>query len=139
VTDGRYQLQPIGTVVSPLVARASAPKQGNEGAPDAWLEFDPAVIDGLRDLRVGDRIIVLTWLDRAERDVLIVHPRDDPANPETGVFSTRSADRPNPIGLHQVEVLAVEGLRIRVGDLEAIDGTPILDVKPVLRHEVGTS
>jgi tRNA-Thr(GGU) m(6)t(6)A37 methyltransferase TsaA len=90
------------------------------------------VLDGLTDVRPGDRVIVLTWLDRADRSVLRVHPRDDPANPETGVFSTRSADRPNPIGLHPAEVLEVEGLRVRVAGLEAVDGTPVVDVKPVL-------
>ncbi|MEA2828955.1 MAG: hypothetical protein QOG43_3394 [Actinomycetota bacterium] len=126
-------LRPIGRVESPLVDRAVAPKQGTEGAPDAWLAFDPDVADGLADLRVGTGVILLTWLDRADRAVLAVHPRDDPANPLTGVFSTRSADRPNPIGLHEVEILAVEGTRIRVRNLEAVDGTPILDVKPVLR------
>jgi tRNA-Thr(GGU) m(6)t(6)A37 methyltransferase TsaA len=140
VTDEPYVLRPIGAVSSPLLDPSAAPKQGVEGAPEAWLEFDPQVIDGLRDLRAGDRVFVLTWLDRARRDVLAVHPRDDPANPLTGVFSTRSADRPNPIGLHPVEVLEVgaSGVRIRVRDLEAVDGTPILDVKPVLRHESGT-
>ena len=127
-----YELRPIGRVVSPLTDRASAPKQGDEGGPDADLVFDEAVADGLRDLRPGTDAILLTWLDRADRDVLVVHPRDDLTRPPTGVFSTRSADRPNPIGLHRVRVLAVDGLRIRVGDLEALDGTPILDVKPVL-------
>ena len=126
------ELTPIGRVVSPLTDPASAPKQGHEGAPDAWLEFEPHVLDGLTDVRPGDRLIVLTWLDRARRDVLRVHPRDDLANPETGVFSTRSADRPNPIGLHPVEVLAVDGRRLLVGGLEAVDGTPVVDVKPVL-------
>ena len=123
---------PIGRVESELTDPAAAPKQGPEGAPDAWLVFDPGVADGLSDIAAGDRLIVLTWLDRARRDVLQVHPRDDPSNPLTGVFSTRSADRPNPIGLHPVEVLEVDGLRLRVGTLEAVDGTPILDVKPVI-------
>ena len=111
---------------------AQAPKQAGEGAPAAWLVLDSAVLDGLADVRPGDRMIVLTWLDRAERDVLEVHPRDDPANPLRGVFSTRSQDRPNPIGLHEVEVLAVDGLRVHVQPLEAVDGTPVVDVKPVL-------
>jgi tRNA-Thr(GGU) m(6)t(6)A37 methyltransferase TsaA len=132
VTERRYELRPIGRVESPLTDPATAPKQGHEGAPDAWIEFDPAVSDGLRDLRVGDEVLVLTWLDRARRDVLVVHPRDDPANPETGVFSTRSADRPNPVGLHRVEILAIAGLRFQVGNLEAVDGTPVVDLKPVL-------
>jgi tRNA-Thr(GGU) m(6)t(6)A37 methyltransferase TsaA len=128
----RYEVTPIGWVESPLVDRRSAPKQGHEGSPEAWLVFDEAVVDGLSDVEVGDRILVFTWLDRASRGVLRVHPRDDPANPETGVFSTRSPDRPNPIGLHPVEVLSVEGTRFRVRDLEALDGTPVIDVKPVL-------
>ena len=119
-------------MVSPLTDRDTAPKQGDEGAPDAELVFDERVEDGLRDLRPGTDVILLTWLDRADRDVLVVHPRGDTNRPPTGVFSTRSPDRPNPIGLHRVRVLAVDGLRVRVGDLEALDGTPILDVKPVL-------
>ena len=127
-----FRLFPIGVVESPLVDPASAPKQGDEGAPDAWLAFRPHVAEGLREIRAGDRLIVLTWLHRARRDVLRVHPRDDPAAPERGVFLTRSADRPNPIGLHPVEVIEVDDLRILVRGLEAIDGTAILDVKPVL-------
>ena len=128
-----FSVTPIGRVESPLTDPATAPKQGHEGAPDAWLLFEPAVLDGLQDLRAGDRVIVLTWLDRARRDVLRVHPRDDAAQPERGVFSTRSADRPNPIGLHPVEILSVDGLRLRVRSLEAVDGTPIIDMKPVLQ------
>ncbi len=128
----RPRLHPIGVVESPLTDPAAAPKQGTEGAPRAWLVFDPAVLDGLREVEPGDRVIVLTWLDRARRDVLRVHPRDDPSNPQRGVFGTRSADRPNPIGLHQVEVVAIEGNRIQVTDLEAVDGTPIVDLKPVI-------
>jgi len=126
------QLVPIGKVESPLTDPASAPKQGHEGAPEAWLVFDQAVLDGLQGIRAGDQVIVLTWLDRARRDVLRVHPRDDVANPMQGVFNTRSADRPNPIGLHPVEVVSIDGPRMRVRNLEALDGTPILDVKPVL-------
>ena len=129
---GAYAIRPIGRVESPLADREHAPKQGFEGAPDAWLVFEPGVLEGLRDISPGDRVIVLTWLDRARRDVLRVHPRDDVANPERGVFSTRSADRPNPIGLHEVEVLAIEGGRVLVSPLEAVDGTPIVDVKPVI-------
>ena len=128
----RIELRPIGWVESPLTDRALAPRQGDEGAPEAWLAFDEAVADGLRDLEPGTEVLVLTWLDRARRDVLRVHPRDDPSVPEQGVFSTRSADRPNPIGLHRVEILSIEGRRYRVRNLEALDGTPILDVKPVL-------
>lgn len=128
----QMELRPIGWVESPLTDRALAPKQGDEGAPEAWLVFDEAVADGLRDLEPGTEVLVLTWLDRAQRDVLRVHPRDDPSVPEQGVFSTRSADRPNPVGLHRVEIVSIEGRRYRVRNLEALDGTPIVDVKPVL-------
>ena len=128
-----YLVRPIGWVESSLVDRRKAPKQGNLGAPDAWLVFEEAFRPGLSDLKVGMQVLVLTWLHQARRDVLRVHPQDDPANPETGVFATRSADRPNPIGLHRVEILAVRGSRLRVSNMEAVDGTPILDVKPVLR------
>ena len=127
-----YELRPIGAVESSLTDPASAPKQGPEGAPDAWLVIDDAYAQGMSDVRAGDRLVVLTWLHRADRDVLSVHPRDDPANPLTGVFSTRSADRPNPIGLHEVEVLEVDSARLHVRPLEAVDGTPIIDIKPVL-------
>ncbi|MDQ4089828.1 MAG: tRNA (N6-threonylcarbamoyladenosine(37)-N6)-methyltransferase TrmO [Actinomycetota bacterium] len=126
------ELRPIGRVESPLVDPAAAPKQGEEGAPAALLVFDETVAEGLRDLRPGEEILVLTWLDRARRDVLSVHPRDDLAVPEMGVFSTRSADRPNPIGIHRTAVLSVEGARVQVAQLEAVDGTPIVDVKPVI-------
>ena len=125
-------LVPIGRVESPLTDAAEAPKQGFEGGPDAWLVFEPRVLDALDGLEPGARVIVLTWLDRADRDTLKVHPRDDASNPLRGVFGTRSADRPNPIGLHEVEVLAVEGNRVRVSDLEALDGTPVVDLKPVI-------
>ena len=132
MTAGHYEIRPIGYVESPLIDRESAPKQGFEGAPDAWLVFSPEVAEGIRDLAVGTDVFVLTWLHRARRDALAVHPRDDPRNPETGVFSTRSQDRPNPIGLHRVRIAAIDGLRVLVHDLEALDGTPIVDVKPVL-------
>ena len=131
------ELTPIGRVESPLTDRASAPKQGDEGAPDAWLVFEPAALDALEGIEVGQEVLVLTWLDRARRDVLRVHPRDDRSRPEQGVFNTRSPDRPNPIGLHRVEVAAIEGDRVRVHNLEAIDGTPIVDVKPVLSRDSG--
>ncbi|GAA4071414.1 tRNA (N6-threonylcarbamoyladenosine(37)-N6)-methyltransferase TrmO [Nonomuraea soli] len=127
-----YLIEPIGTVESPLTDPATAPKQGPEGSPEAWLSFTPAMAPGLRDLTTGAEVFVLTWLHLADRSTLTVHPRDDPSTPLTGVFSTRSSDRPNPIGLHRVRVLAVEGLRVRVADLEAVDGTPIVDIKPVL-------
>jgi tRNA-Thr(GGU) m(6)t(6)A37 methyltransferase TsaA len=126
-----YEIKPIGRVEAPLVDPETAPKQGFEGAPEAWLVFNPDVAGGIRDLAVGDDVFVLTWLHRARRDVLAVHPRDDPRNPETGVFSTRSQDRPNPIGLHRVQIAAIDGHRVLVRDLEALDGTPIVDVKPV--------
>ncbi|MFI5486228.1 tRNA (N6-threonylcarbamoyladenosine(37)-N6)-methyltransferase TrmO [Micromonospora echinaurantiaca] len=132
MTDGAFLLRPVGRVASPLTDPAAAPRQGDEGAPEAYLDFAPEVATALRDLRVGAEVLVLTWLDRARRDVLAVHPRGDASRPETGVFSTRSPHRPNPIGLHRVRVLAVDGLRVRVADLEALDGTPVLDVKPVL-------
>jgi tRNA-Thr(GGU) m(6)t(6)A37 methyltransferase TsaA len=127
-----YEIRPVGVVASPLTDRDNAPKQGGEGAPEAWLVFEPTVADAIRDLAVGDDLFVLTWLHQADRSMLAVHPRDDLSNPLTGVFSTRSSDRPNPIGLHRVRVVAIDGLRVRVTDLEAIDGTPIVDVKPVL-------
>jgi tRNA-Thr(GGU) m(6)t(6)A37 methyltransferase TsaA len=127
-----FPARAIGRVESGLTDPAAAPKQGREGAPDAWIAFEPDVLEGLDSIRPGDRVVVLTWLDRARRDVLSVHPRDDPSNPLTGVFSTRSADRPNPIGLHEVEVLARDGARLHVQPLEALDGTPVLDLKPVL-------
>jgi tRNA-Thr(GGU) m(6)t(6)A37 methyltransferase TsaA len=126
----------IGHVESPLTDPKLAPKQGNEGSPDAWLVFRPAFREALDDLREGDEVIILTWLDRADRRALRVHPRDDLSRTPMGVFTTRSADRPNPIGLHRVRILSiVDGLRFRVRNLEALNGTPIVDVKPVL---VGT-
>lgn len=130
------ELEPIGHVESSLTEVASAPRQGDEGAPEAWLVFDANVVDGLRDIEVGDAIIVITWLDRARRDVLRVHPRGETSRPPQGVFSTRSADRPNPIGLHRVEVTSTDGRRVKVRCLEAIDGTPIVDVKPVLSENI---
>ena len=126
------ELNAIGRVESSLAQRAEAPLQGHEGAPEAWLVFEPWAAEGLHGIAAGDELIVLTWLDRANRDTLRVHPRGDPSNPETGVFNTRSPDRPNPIGLHTVEVVAIDGLRFRVRSLEALDGTPIVDVKPPL-------
>lgn len=133
-----YTCHPIGVVRSSIKSRAEAPRQGREGAPDAWLEFIPAVADGLDGIAPGDDVIVLTWLDQSRRDVLRVRPRSDPANPITGVFATRSPDRPNPIGLHRVTVRDVAGLRMLVGPIEAIDGTPIVDLKPVLPQTLDT-
>ena len=129
---GQYVLSSIGHVESPLVDVAAAPMQGDEGAPEAWLVFDARFEPALSDMHEHDEMIVLTWLHRARRDVLAVHPRDDLSRPLTGVFSTRSPDRPNPIGLHRVTIEEIDGTRMRVSNLEAIDGTPIVDVKPVL-------
>lgn len=126
------ELRAIGSVSSPLTDPGAAPKQGDEGAPEATLEISAEFARGLEGIAAGEEILVLTWLDRADREVLSVHPRDDLSNPETGVFATRSADRPNPIGLHRVRVLDVDGRRLRVDALEAVDGTPVLDLKPVL-------
>jgi tRNA-Thr(GGU) m(6)t(6)A37 methyltransferase TsaA len=126
------QLRPVGQVESPLTDLAAAPNQGDEGAPDGTIVFRSDLAEAYRDIAPGAELLILTWLDRADRDVLSVHPRGDPTRPVTGVFSTRSPDRPNPIGLHRVTVLAVDGSRLRVGGLEALDGTPVLDVKPVL-------
>ena len=132
MSQASYDVVPIGRVESPLTDKATAPKQGHEGSPDAWLVFEPAVLEGLDGIAAGDEVILLTWLDRADREVLRVHPRDDVSNPMRGVFNTRSADRPNPIGLHQVQIVAIEGGRMRVRNLEALDGTPIVDLKPVI-------
>lgn len=132
----RFEVKAIGRVESSLTDRDSAPRQADEGAPAAWLVFDPAMLPGLQNLRPGDEVLVLTWLDRARRDVLTVHPRGDVSRPEEGVFTTRSPDRPNPIGLHRAQITAVDGPRVQVRHLEALDGTPILDVKPVLAEDV---
>jgi tRNA-Thr(GGU) m(6)t(6)A37 methyltransferase TsaA len=132
MADASLQLTPIGIVESSLTDMDAAPKQGDEGAPEAWLVFQAAVIDGLEGIQAGDEVILLTWLDRARRDVLSVHPRGDVTTPMQGVFNTRSPDRPNPIGLHVVQIVAIDGPRVAVRNLEALDGTPILDVKPVL-------
>jgi tRNA-Thr(GGU) m(6)t(6)A37 methyltransferase TsaA len=126
------ELIAVGRVESALTEREAAPRQGDEGAPEAWLAFEPRLAEALLGIAPGDEILVLTWLDRAGRDVLQVHPRDDMSRPLQGVFNTRSADRPNPIGLHRVTVLEVDGARLRVHPLEALDGTPVVDVKPCL-------
>jgi tRNA-Thr(GGU) m(6)t(6)A37 methyltransferase TsaA len=136
VNNEPVELTPIGRVESPLTDPAAAPKQGDEGAPEAWLVVAPDLIEGLDGIKAGDEILVLTWLDRAQRDVLQVHPRGDLSRQPQGVFSTRSPSRPNPIGLHRVEVAGIDRNRLRVRQLEALDGTPILDLKPVLSADI---
>lgn len=126
------RLRPIGTIRSELKERKGAPKQGREGAPDAWIDILPWAADALSGLTIGDELIVITWLHEARRDVFKVHPRSNPHNPLTGVFATRSPDRPNPLGLHPVVLREINGMRLRVGPIEAIDGTPVVDIKPVL-------
>jgi tRNA-Thr(GGU) m(6)t(6)A37 methyltransferase TsaA len=126
------KLEPIGHIRSTLRDLKEAPRQGSEGAPDAWLEIEPAFAQALTGLAAGDDVIVVTWLHRADRAVLLTHPRNDPTTPLTGVFATRSPDRPNPLGLHQVTVREISGTRLRIGPIEAIDGTPVVDVKIVI-------
>ena len=131
-----FDVRPVGWVESPLFDRDTAPRQGDEGSPEAVLVFNDDMAEAIRDFVVGAEMLVLTWLDRSRRDVLVTRPRRDPNNPETGVFSTRSPDRPNPVGLHRVFIVSIDGMRVRVRNLEALDGTPIVDVKPVLHpHE----
>jgi tRNA-Thr(GGU) m(6)t(6)A37 methyltransferase TsaA len=127
-------LRIIGLIQSTLTERKNAPRQGNEGAPDAWLEIDPAYADGLLRVAAGDELLIFTWFHRSNRDTLEVYPRDDPQNRLAGVFATRSPDRPNPIGLHRVTVREISGLRLRIGPIEAVDGTPVVDIKPVLSN-----
>jgi tRNA-Thr(GGU) m(6)t(6)A37 methyltransferase TsaA len=129
----QFQLRPIGLIHSTLKTRREAPKQGSEGAPDAWLEVFPVLADALDGVVVGDEILIITWFHQANRDVLKVRPRSDPRNRVTGVFATRSPDRPNPLGLHPVVVRDIDGNRLRVGPIEAIDGTPVVDIKPELK------
>jgi len=132
-----FEVRAIGKVESPLTDLQSAPLQADEGAPEAWLVFEPEVLEGLRSLQPSDHVIIITWLDRARRDVLSVHPRGDPSRAQEGVFSTRSPHRPNPFGLHRVEITAIDGRSVRVRHLEVLDGTPIIDVKPILSGEIG--
>jgi tRNA-Thr(GGU) m(6)t(6)A37 methyltransferase TsaA len=134
--DARMELRPIGWVSSPLSDPADAPKQGDEGAPIAELVLEPPFLEGLHGIQTGDAILVLTWLDRADRDVLSVHPRGDPERERQGVFATRSPHRPNPIGLHRVRVESIDRGRVQVSDLEALDGTPVIDLKPLLSAEI---
>jgi tRNA-Thr(GGU) m(6)t(6)A37 methyltransferase TsaA len=130
-----YELRPVGHVESSLTDPADAPKQGVEGGPDAWLVFDDEYEEAMRDLAVGQPVHVITWLHLADRSVLRVHPRDDETQPMRGVFDTRSQDRPNPLGLHTVTILEIDGTRVLVSDLEAVDGTPVVDVKPVIARD----
>ena len=129
---GTYELTPVGVVRSALTQRDQAPRQGNEGAPDAWIDVTPSLVVGLDGLEVGQAIIVVTWFHQSRREVLTLHPRGDPNLPLSGVFATRSPDRPNPLGLHRVTILEIAGSSLKVGPLEAIDGTPVVDIKPVL-------
>src|SRR3954453_15917468 len=135
MTDS-LELIPIGAVRSSLTDPASAPKQGDEGAPDAWIDLSLEVVEGLDGIEPGDEVVVLTWLDRACREVLRVHPRGDPSRPQLGVFATRSPGRPNPVGIHRVTILSIEGAALSVRNLEAVDGTPVIDIKPVLDADV---
>ncbi|MGI8855509.1 MAG: tRNA (N6-threonylcarbamoyladenosine(37)-N6)-methyltransferase TrmO [Thermomicrobiales bacterium] len=130
--ENDFTIAPIGVIRSTLTSREAAPRQGYEGAPEAWVELAAPMAHALVGIAAGDELVILTWLHRARRDVLQVHPRGDLDKPLTGVFATRSPDRPNPVGLHRVSVLEVAGLRVRVAPLEAIDGTPVVDIKPVL-------
>jgi len=130
--ETHYSLAPIGFLRSPLKDRGAAPRQGHEGAPDAWLGVDAAVAEGLEGIEAGDELIVITWFHQAERTILKTHPRNDQTRPLTGVFATRSPDRPNPLGLHRVTVREIAGNSVKVGPIEAIDGTPVVDIKPVL-------
>jgi tRNA-Thr(GGU) m(6)t(6)A37 methyltransferase TsaA len=132
MNDLDLELSPVARVQSDLTDVATAPNQGDEGAPEAWIAFEPALLEALEGIRAGDEVLLLTWLHRARRDVLRVHPRGDLSRPGRGVFATRSPDRPNPLGLHRVRVTAIERSRLRVSGLEAVDGTPVVDVKPVL-------
>lgn len=131
-----YEVKPIGVIRSELASREAAPRQGNEGAPNAWVEVNSSVAEGLEGIAVDSEIIVITWFHKAHRDILKLHPRRDKSNPITGVFSTRSPDRPNPLGLHRVTVLEITGNRLKVRPIEAIDGTPVVDIKPVLLQSV---
>lgn len=131
-SENQITLEPIGFIESPLKNREGAPRQGHEGAPDAWVNVNPKFVEAMHGLAVGDLIILLTWFHQSDRATLQVHPRNERKNPITGVFATRSPDRPNPIGLHEVHVYEIVGNRMKVGPLEAIDGTPVVDIKPVI-------
>lgn len=132
MTENKYVMEPIGVIHSELTSLADAPRQGDEGGYEAWLEIYPHAAPGLQGIQINDTLLVLAWLHQAQRDVLQVHPRGDTNRPLTGVFATRSPDRPNPVGLHRVSVLQIDGWKLKVAPLEAIDGTPVVDIKPVL-------
>jgi len=136
MSETSYEIKPIGVIRSELTSREAAPRQGHEGIPDAWVEVNSAVAEGLEGIAVGSEIILITWFHKAHRDILKLHPRRDKSKPMTGVFSTRSSDRPNPLGLHRVTVLEITGNRLKVRPIEAIDGTPVADIKPVLLQSV---
>jgi tRNA-Thr(GGU) m(6)t(6)A37 methyltransferase TsaA len=137
--DTSYTIEPIGVIRSELASREAAPRQGNEGAPDAWLEVNSTVAEGLEGIAAGNEIVLITWFHKGHRDILKVHPRGDKNMPLRGVFATRSPDRPNPLGLHRVTVLEIAGNRLKVGPIEAIDGTPVVDIKPVLPESADSS
>jgi tRNA-Thr(GGU) m(6)t(6)A37 methyltransferase TsaA len=137
MTESSFTMEAVGVIRSELVSLDAAPRQGDEGGYEAWLELTPQVAPGLLGIQVGDELILLTWFHRAKRDVLQLHPRGDVNRPLTGVFGTRSPDRPNPIGLHRVSVLEVGEGRLRIAPIEAIDGTPVVDIKPVLAAQAG--
>ncbi len=133
MTAPDFMLRPLGYLRSSLIRREDAPMQGFEGAPDAWIEIEPTLAEALVGIRAGDALIIITWLHQAQRDVLQTHPRGNQAAPLHGVFATRSPDRPNPLGLHRVTVREIDGTRLKVGPIEAIDGTPVVDIKPALK------
>ena len=134
-SDMDIVLQPIGWVRSPIHDRDEAPKQGDEGAPDVWVEIERQFLPAMDGLRVGDEIMLITWLHQGGRGYLSVHPRGDVSRPKRGVFSTRSPDRPNPLGLHRVKIFQMCDEKMKVGPLEVLDGTPIVDIKSVLPSE----
>jgi tRNA-Thr(GGU) m(6)t(6)A37 methyltransferase TsaA len=138
MSEDSYTIEPIGVIRSDLTSREATPHQGYEGAPDAWIEMDSGVAEGLEGIVAGDEIVLITWFHKAHRDILKVHPRRDKNKPLVGIFATRSPDRPNPLGLHRVRVLEIAANRLKVGPLEAIDGTPIVDIKPVVRQSADT-
>jgi tRNA-Thr(GGU) m(6)t(6)A37 methyltransferase TsaA len=136
--ENSYTIRPVGVIHSELKSRDTAPKQAYEGAPEAWLEVNSTVVDGLEGIAEGQEIILITWLHKSHRNILKLHPRGDRSQPKTGVFATRSPDRPNPLGLHRVTVKEISGNSLRVGPIEAINGTPVIDIKPVIPNVTDT-